>query len=40
MSEEKNVANAKNVVVNDVKEEQSLVLEFHKPYVFEGKTYD
>ena len=32
MSEEKkNIANAKNVVVNDVKEEQSLVLEFHKP---------
>lgn len=42
MSEEKkNVANAKNVVVNDVQEnEESLVLEFHKPYVFEGQTYD
>ncbi len=41
MSEEKkNVANAKNVIINDAKEEESLVLEFHKPYVFEGQTYD
>lgn len=42
MSEEKkNIANAKNVVVNETPEqEENLVLEFHKPYIFEGQTYD
>nr|DAJ16899.1 MAG TPA: tail assembly chaperone [Caudovirales sp. ctMlE25] len=42
MSEEKkNIANAKNVVLNETVEQgENLVLEFHKPYIFEGKSYD
>lgn len=43
MSEEKkNIANAKTVVVNSTteNENESLILDFHKPYHFEGQTFN